>query len=397
MKPAGNKKTFHLIEIPPNPYFGFGMRLGRDELTAWLISTGATFAASGLLHFFGRDIPLATHALILAVVGPIMEKPGIFFHYFKDAFREYRAAESAGRKSPRRYVGKALRAGWPSLRADLLYHDPIYVVLLWLLLLVTGAQSVIGATLLAAASFITALAIATVLDVLWVDFTYRRLHRRLCRVGFVTKSYYETRFLVDPEGDEKFSPEKVLNRLQAHFFLPVRSSCSYRDVYITRHSLSVYNERKPYLRFRRRVAEDGSVTKQAVQVMYTRAREVRGARDNLYRCFSALKQKSGFDFAQDADMPWSAKEISDPRVRREVERLASVGARREVRFKRHIAMDPKGVFISVDIPPAPPAIGGAYWIEVKIKDDITRLQEVSDYIAWKLPVRATTRTKIDAL
>ncbi|MBN2560012.1 MAG: hypothetical protein JXQ75_03680 [Phycisphaerae bacterium] len=384
-----------LIEIAPNPYLSFGLRLGRDEIHAWVVSTVGTLAVGLLLDLFARGLSASLRAAILAVVGPLAEKPGLFFHYFREAFREYRATAPGNRKSRLQYVGKAIREGWPSLRADLLYHDPAYTLLLWLLLRLTGTQSAFVAALLAGASFVTAIAIASGLEVLSIDLRYACLLRRLRRAGFVTKSYYEARFLVDPEDDPAFAPERVLDRLQKQFALPVRAVQTYRDLYLTGNTLSVYNGRKPYLRLRQRKKEDGTVSKQAVQVMYTRAREVRNAEPSLHRCFATRKEKAGFDFGVDQPMPWKIQDIPDPRVRDLVKRFSDTVPDREVCFQRHVAMDPAGLFISVDIPPTAPHPEGTYWIEVKTRDNIDMLRSATDYIAWKLPVRATTKSKCE--
>ncbi|MDP8236414.1 MAG: hypothetical protein P9M08_08520 [Candidatus Erginobacter occultus] len=386
-----------LVILAPNPFISFGLRLGRDEICAWIVSTGATLAAAALLRLFARDLSAAALAPILALVGPLAEKPGLFIYYFREAFRKYRSTPAGRRKPRRHYFAGAIRAGWPSLRADLLYHDPAYTVLLWLLLRVTGTQSVAGATLLAAAAFITAVALASSLEVLSIDLRYAFLLRKLRRAGFVTKSYYEAHFLVDPEGDPTFAPETIIDRLRERFRLPVRTSYSYRDLYLTRNSLAVYNGRRPYLRLRQRIGEDGEISKQALQVMYTRAKEVRSGTPGLYRCFATLKEKAGFDFGPDREMPWTIEAIPDPSVRAVARRLSDAAPDREVRFQRQVAMDHDGLFISVDIPPSAPHPAGAYWLEVKIRKDIEQLRTATEYIAWKLPVRATTRTKCDAM
>ncbi len=386
-----------LVSLDPNPFIAFGLRLGRDEITAWIVSTSATLAAGGLLRLFAPGLSPAARAPLLAVVGPLAEKPGLLAHYFKEAFRRYRAAPPGRRQSRGSYFLRALREGWPSLRADLLYHDPVYTVLLWLLLRVTGSQSVAGATLLAAASFATAVAVASGLEVLSIDLRYAFLLRRLRRAGFAVKSYYEAHFLVDPEGDPAFAPERIIDRLRERFRLPVRTSYSYRDLYLTRNSLAVYNGRKPYLRLRQRIGEDGEISKQALQVMYTRAKEVQTGEPGLYRCFATRKEKAGFDFGPDIPMPWTIGEIPAPRARSVARKLSDSAPDREVRFRRQVAMDPEGLFISVDIPPTAPHPAGAYWLEVKIRDDITQLRAATEYIAWKLPVRATTKTKCEAM
>ena len=152
------KLSDELIELPPNPYLDFGLRLGRDEITAWILSTGATFAVSAWFLVLALGIVSAgACASILAVVGTIAEKPGLLFFYFIDAFREYRATSSGNRNSLSCYVKKIFRAGWQTLRADLLYHDPAYTILLYLLLRMTSSQSVAVATLLCVVSFVAAI------------------------------------------------------------------------------------------------------------------------------------------------------------------------------------------------------------------------------------------------
>jgi hypothetical protein len=194
-----------------------------------------------------------------------------------------------------------------------------------------------------------------------------------------------------------FTASKALDQLQEHFHLPERKTYRYRDVYLTENSLAVYNGRKPYLRFRQRVRQDGSVSKQAVQVMYTASREIRTGGVSMYRCFATLKQKSGFDFGLDQNMPWTPAAIESDEVRRLVERLANAETYSASEFERYVAMDPKGLFISVDTPVATQNAGGGYWLELKSRGSVEDLQEVSNYIAWKLPVRVTTQMKCEAL
>ena len=242
------------------------------------------------------------------------------------------------------------------------------------------------------------MAIASAIEVMFVDARYWLLGRRLRSAGFKDKSYFEARFMVDPEGDSRFAPTEVLSRLQERFGLSEQATHTYRDVYLTKHSLAVYNGRRPDLRFRERLDEDGSASKRAVQVMYTRSREVRDDRPGLYRCFATLKEKFGYDFPTNQPMPWEPADIPNAKVARLVARLANAEGLKEVRFTRHVARDPDGLFLSIDIPPQSPAPPGAYWLELKCRQkDLALLREASDYIAWKLPARATTKTKCDAL
>ena len=392
------QKQDDLIQITPNSYMAVGMRLGRDELIAAGWSAFWTTAAKiGFLLIGSKVFPLNVQAILLAVIGPIAEKPGLFTHYIAAARKQYRETPVADREPLWHYIKVVCRKGWPTLRADLLFHDPSYAAILWLLLYSAPSAGPFATALFSVVSFVTGVFIASGLDVLAVHLMYRNLFRRLRQAGFVTKCYYEASFLVDPEGNEMFSPDKVLSQLQKHFGLSVRTSYTYRDIYLTKHSLAVYNGRRPYLRFRQRLAKDGSVSKQAVQIMYTHSREVKGGMANIYRCFARRKEKAGFDFSLNQPMPWLPKAIADLKVARIVQCLSNTEVYNEVKFTRHVIMEPDGILISVDIPPRSSVPNGAYWLEVKSRNSLDTLRQASDYIAWKLPVHATTNTKCDAL
>lgn len=385
------------VVLTPNPYRKFFIQLGRDEIYAWVLSTVATGAVSLLLYYLARDMALSTRALILAFTGPIAEKPGLFFEYVKNAFREYSDTDDESRQPRSHYVRKAFRDGMPTLLTDVTCHDPAYALLFWLLMHLYGGTSSLSAAVIAGVSFFTAVAIASTAKVLFVDAMFQWHRYRLRKAGFVQKSYYESRFWVDPDGDENFLPENVLARLQKKFNLPIRTSYTYRDVYMTKYSDSVYNGRKPYLRFRQRFSEDGTISKQAMQVMYTRSREIGTHISELYRCYATRKEKFGFDFPLAQAMPWKPEGIPDGKASRFARRLSNAGNLNKVGFTRHVVMAKNGLFISIDIPPHPPEAPGSYWLELKSRTDLDSLRETSDYIAWKLPVRATTKTKCDAL
>ena len=132
--------------------------------------------------------------------------------------------------------------------------------------------------------------------------------------------------------------------------------------------------------------------------MHTKTREIKIGGISTFRCFTTLKQKSGFDFPLDQSMPWTPAKIGDKKVRHLVKRLASGETCQEVRFERHVAVNPESdIFISIDFPFKVPVLTGAYWLEIKSRGNLDELRKISDYIAWKLPVRATTQMKCEAL
>ena len=89
-------------------------RFGRDELLAMFINVIGT----GLISL------VVTSALILAIIGPIIEKIGFFPAHFKDAFDK--------KNSKKESMKKGFKEGLVSLGEDLLVHDPIYMGLMFL-------------------------------------------------------------------------------------------------------------------------------------------------------------------------------------------------------------------------------------------------------------------------
>jgi hypothetical protein len=392
----GADKSHSLIELTPNPYVAFGIRLGRDELFAGLSSAFWTFLFKlGFIWLCASLVGSHIEMIVLAIVGPVFEKPALFTKYIIDAWGEYKSTDPHDRRQVRYYLKRVWREGWPTLRADLLYHDPAYSALLWFMLWISSGAGLVSVAVLSAVSFITAVAIASIAEVIAVECAYIWRHRRLRTAGFVMKSYYEARFLLDPDGDPNHAPQIVLDHLQEQFDLNDRKVFTYRDVYVTENCIAVYNGRKPYLRFRLRLTEDGEVSKQAVQVMHTLSREVKIKSPGLYRCYAMHKRKLGYDFPLDGPMPWDSSEIPDARVGGIVKGLQSGDQRREVRFSRDVAMGDTKLFISVDTPAEPKDDSGRYWLEVKVRDNLDLLREVSDYIAWKLPVRAATQSRLE--
>jgi len=390
------EKKIQLIEFTPNPIIEFGMRLGRDELIAAGWSAFWTAIVKLGLVLWGADkISLEKQAIILALAGPLFEKPGLISAYIKDTIKLYKQTPESERASLSFYIKKVLKDSWPTLRADILYHDPGYTLILWLLIHSIPSASLLLVALLSAVSFSTAVVIAAGLDVLTIKLMYKRLTWKLQNAGFKKKTYYETRFLIDATDDERYSSDKVLGFLQEHFNLPSKFKHTNTDVYLNKYTEKVFNGRRPYLRFRQRTDENGKITKQAVQVMYTSSRQLHNKSDCLYRCFITPKEKFGYDLPLDLSMPWEPDQIQKEKIATVVKRLCNTKERKKVSFVREIIMADDNLFLSVDRPTDSDSGTNIYWLEIKVHEDLKRLKETSDFIAWKLPVRATTKMKCD--
>jgi len=393
-----NSNDIPLIELTPNPVVAFGMRLGRDELIAAGWSAFWTAIVKlGLVYLGSEQISLEKQAVILALAGPLFEKPGLISAYIKDAIKLYKQTPEEQRAPYGFYIKKVFKDSWPTLRADLLFHDPGYTLIFWLLIQNIPSASPLMIALLSAVSFSTAVFIAAGLDVLTVKIMYCLLIRKITKIGFKKKQYYEARFLVDAEDNDNFNATKALDMLQLHFQLPIRTQHTYHDVYLNKKSTRVFNGRRPYLRFRQRIDIDGEITKQAIQIMYTTSRKINNNICNLYRCFITAKEKCGYEFLHDEPMPWQPENIKNKRIASIVKKLSNTQERKKVSFTRDLAIDKQGLFISTDKAADTATSSNLYWLEVKVKTDLELLQSATEYIAWKLPVRATTKTKCDDL
>ena len=354
-----------LIELAPNPYLAFGMKLGRDECFAALSSAFWTVVAKLLLSFFSGSIAPHVQLLIMVVVGPVAEKPALLSSYIHDAWKDYRAAAPDERKPIRHYIRRVFKEGWPTLRADLLYHDPSYSILLWLLLHASPGAGAITVALFSGISFVAAVALASTAEVLFVEGAYRRCHQGLSRSGFVSKTYYEARFWVDSSGDSALEPAAMLDHLQQEFCLGNRNTYTYQDRYLTELSLAVYNGRRPYLRFREKVSVDGAVSRKSLQVMYSRAKEIHDKSLDLYRCFVTQKHKLVYEFEPNQPLPQTIDEISDARIRKMVRRFLSGPNQQKFFFSRDVATNQSDRVISIDHSIGAAQGSGAYQIEVK--------------------------------
>lgn len=387
-----------LIEISENPYIHFGKELTKNELCALVAGAAVTGVVNYALdRIFGGSCPPAIKAPILAGTQPISEKPALFARDAWKAWKEFKATPKHERKRIRDYVLKVWKDGWPTLRADLLYHDTAYIANMVALTYFVDPQSSLGAATMSALSFFTALAFAAVAEVKTVDFRYKLFTRKLEKMGFGSESYFEARYRIIPE-EERDSPRNVVNTLREKFGLGEIYSRHYHDRYVLRSNLNRFNAWDPYIRFRERESDGGEGLTKSVQLNFTRAFEVKRKGWNPYNCVAVAKRKFYYQFK--GEMPWKGNMIKDKRIRRIVEKAEGRSDYHEVKFCRMMARNPDGLLIAADVRDTSLGenlyqIKRPYWIEVKVRKDLQLLMAANDYILKKFSPDPTTKNKLE--
>ncbi|MFA4884157.1 MAG: hypothetical protein WC601_00035 [Desulfotomaculaceae bacterium] len=392
------KETVDLIVIPESPYIHFGREFGKDELLALGVGAGATALANILLDWlYDGHCPLHIKAPILAVVQPVVEKPMLVFRHIKNA---YDNAEPAGKHDLSWLLGiakKGLKDGWPTLKADIIYHDSNQAINMGILTCLFDPQtSWLKAAILQAVSFTTAFLEAVFLEVKSVTLKHVLYSRKLHKIGFESERYYELRYMIVPDRPAN-DPTAVLQNIADKFGLTrFDVGIRYHDKYVREATLAGFNDWGASTRFRDRPTENGKGFMRSVQVVFTKpfelAREKRGA----YNCFPVEKWKHYYLFP-DNRMYWQAAEIPEQRVGRVIKRIEGKGDYHEVKFWRCGASDPKGLLVTIDIPDrsGKEDTASPYLIEVKVRKNLKLLVAFNNFLLREYPADPITKSKFE--
>ena len=381
----GHQHTDHhdneLIWLPGSPFWNVFRRFGRDEMIALVISVVGTTLAS----------LFTSSTLILAFIGPIIEKIGFFPAHIHEAMQRYRAASPHERKPISSYFMEALKNGSVSLAEDVVVHDPIYVLLFFGLSFYPG----IPLWLMTSFSFLTAVVVVAWLEVGVTEARYSLFKRRTAKSGFNVTSYYEARFLIGSQAEQ----EAIISRLQSGLGLRLITRLNYHDRYFE-NTLPDFSGRAPVVRLRRRMLGPRSgnlvarLTKmastghmQTVQVVYTRPQEEVVAELDQFRYFPVRKDKF-YWFINEEDMPDSAVKLP-PDVQGIIR---AEHQQKEVSFQRTVLLnEDETLYVAIDAPLGNPAAG--YIIELKVYQDPNMLRSAMRFVMTEFPVRHTTRSK----
>ena len=374
------------IKLPPNPMWEVFKRFGRDESTSGLVNVGFTALASPFLR--GKNDGL------LAAVGPVVEKVGLFYWYFKDAIEVYKTTPRKDRKNIMKYFGKAFYDGLPTLAEDLLVHDPIYATLLY-----TGLKTnpTTPTWMLSSLSFVLAVVAASAIEVGVKEGMYKGYKKKMKKAGFGFEDYLESRFFIRKDKD----PMVVLEAIKDEFDLGDIGTWTYSDRYVN-DEIPDFNGRGSYMRLRKRVnnSDDNDIM-QSAQIVFRQTRQIGKREVAAHNYFLCKKEKLYTTF--DGDMPLSIDDVDDEVVREKLE-LAHKGnwfhqkfgkmehgtSYRDVLFERSYAKD-EHLLASADSVRAQRPFNV---IELKARTDVALLKEAMRYVMIEFPVLPTTYGKL---
>ena len=357
------------IILPKSAFWEVFKRFGRDEFFALIINAGATavlawFVNSNILTTIIGPISRRTRDVILSIIGPVAEKAGFFPGHFREAYREYKKTPRNKRDPFMTYAKKAVKGGAKSLLEDIIVHDPIYIVLMFLGLTVfTG----IPAWILSVASFVIAVFAVAGLEVFLTELAYLRYKLALKRAGFGSESYFEARF----HYKDKSRASIVFNKLVKKYKLKKPVTTKYKDKYYGTQ-LPSYNGRTPRLRLRERESTAGMSMIKTVQLTYTKVGEMSKRELDQHRYFPIRKDKIYYIFNA---MPASIEDIPNTQVRRMMMRARKDSKPLDVQFLRTVSRDPNTILVSFDHMKKGLAV-----IEVKVRKDKKLLKEAMRFV-----------------
>jgi hypothetical protein len=210
-----------LIQKPESTVRKFFKQLFRDESIAAVFSGIVTLIAFLLVGERQEGVMAGiVFVAVLTLAGPVMEKGAFLIPYLRGGWQRYRAACPGCSfwwclmRSPIRFwrfLGQELKEKefLRILRADLLYHDTCYTLLMALGTSLLNPGSFYAAAFLGAASFGLAVVAAAYLEVGYVEFRFRRFLKRLVSIGGRLERFGELRFLVAGLNSAEFFLDKV--------------------------------------------------------------------------------------------------------------------------------------------------------------------------------------------
>lgn len=361
------------IRLPGNSYYNALREFGKGELWAGVINVAATAIAA----WFGAA------SLVIALVGPLAEKFGFFIEHFKDARKVYKTTPKNKRDKFTYYLWKALKGGAWDLFFDLTWHDPIYVLLVYM-----GVENFPDTpeVLFAAASFLIALFIVAGVKVAVNEIRYLLFQRRLKKMGFGKESFFESRFHIST----KDVPQKVLEDLVKEFGLGEIKVIEYRDKYFET-SLPDFSGREPKLRLRERTTAEGK-TLRSLQVVYIRTGQ-ETKRHSQFNFYPQRKDKFYYMLPAGGEMPSDVSDIRCPDVRKYAESIVRDKLPPDtVHFERRYANDPETLLVSADRV----SCGGEFYVvEIKTYRQKDLLVAAMREVMLNHPVLQTTSGKKD--
>ncbi|NQU17011.1 MAG: hypothetical protein HQ564_03005 [Candidatus Saganbacteria bacterium] len=387
------------LRIAENPYIHFGKEFGKNEILGLAAGVVATVIVNVILDtVYGGHCPPEVKAPILAITQPTVEKPALIYRPMRKAYKDAPSVEKRSIKDHSAILKQGWKNGWPTLRADMLYHDTSQGAYMGGATYIINPETSLEAAMLQVGAFSLAFLTAAFLEVKGVDLRFKLFSKKLEKLGFNSKSYFESRYKIDPE-EQKYDPATILRMISKMFNLPLQEPLCYVDSYIKKINLDRYNSWDPYSRFRQRTSDEGPELNQSIQVNFSRAFQVKRQERSPYNCFGVAKRK--FQFPIEGVMLWEADQIPDSGLRRTVRKIEGKGDYHEIAFWRFRAQDKKGLLVTIDVPstsetiPDLSQVDTPFWIEVKVWKDLGLMLAANDFILKNFTVDPTTKNKLE--
>ncbi len=357
------------IYVPGSPFWNVFKDFGKDELIALIINVLGTI----VFGFFTKNV------FILSFAGPIIEKVGFFPAHFKEALNIYKTTPLKQRKKLQWYLKRAFKNSSTNLSKDVFLHDPLYIFFMFLGF---SLYSGIPVWLLSLSSFLIAIALVSLVEVIYKEVKYLNFKRRMVKKGFEVESYYESRFLISAKED----PQKIIKKAIQTFKLNKHKELRYKDLYFE-NDLWEFSGRTPQIRLRERYGKEERF--QSVQIVYTRASELLEKKYEQYRFFPIKKDK--IYFVLKGKMPKELKDIKMEGVRRFLTKHGKDKDKSNIYFNRVLAYN-KDIFFSADLVDHKNKF---FIVEIKSHTNLPMLFKAMRFIMREFSVVQTTRGKSD--
>ncbi len=375
------------ILLPENAFIKKFKDLGVDEILAAFIDP----ASSAVGNMF---LPTALKPYILPITGPVAEKAIFILRHALEAKGIYKTTPEKIRKPYNFYLKEGVKHGAENLVKDIIYHDPIYITLMYagLTLFPNVHPSIISF-----ADYLVSVPMAVGLDVMVDEIRHKKTTNKLIKAGFHHEKYYESRFRVLKEKD----PSVALEEFMEEFNLTSSGTVMYKDTYCDINSQG-FSGRELSMRLRQREKRDfekenpvwieegeflDSDNITSLQITYTRAREDKGHKNTIDQCryFPVRKEKL---YALIDPNTKSLEDITDTKILNIIKDRLLSNKTKEITFERTIARNGELAICTDKVVTDRPY----YILELKVYKDTNLLKQAMRYIMVNFPLAVEQTT-----
>jgi adenylate cyclase class IV len=375
------------IYLPDNAFIAKFKDLGIDELLAAFIDP-ASSAVGNLL------LPQELKQYVLPVTGPAAEKAIFILRHAFEAKGIYKTTPKKIRKPYKFYLKEGVKHGAENLVKDLVYHDPIYIGLMYAGLTLFPE---IHPSVISFADYLISVPMAVGIDVMIDELRHKKTTKNIVKSGFHKEKYYESRFRVLKEKD----PKEALEDFMQEFNLQSCGTVTYKDTYFDINSKG-FSGREVSMRLRQREKRDfekenkewiqegefsnnNNIT--SLQITYTRAREHKGNKNTPDQCryFPVKKEKLYAILDPNAK---TLEDITDNKILHLAKSKIIDNKTKEITFERTIARNGELAICTDKVVANRPY----YILELKVYKNTNLLKQAMRYIMVNFPLAVEQTT-----